>query len=104
VRWGLNPASVLRFESADGPARLHIEARPNNRPKQAVEVVLNGTVVHRHAFAAGFETVDVELPARAGTNVLELRYAQSERSGFRELCVLYRRLRVLPAPAGAGGP
>jgi hypothetical protein len=105
VRWGLPPATFLRFDSPGGPTLLSIDARPNNRPGQAIEFLLNGTPVHTHQFRSSeFEPVTLTLEARPGANDLELRFAHSERYGYRDLCVLFRKLQVLPAPSAPAAP
>lgn len=106
VRWGTAPETVLYFRSDAGPALLLIAARPNNRPGQSMEVSLNGEPVATHAFESRtFEPFTLRIRTRAGENEIRLRYAQSERAGDRDLCVLFRRLQIIPeVPApGPGG-
>jgi hypothetical protein len=110
VRWGLGPATMLRFASDGEAATLILEARQRGRFGQTIVVQLNGQEVGRHEFgeAFAFEEVRIPLALRRGINELLIEYNEWAAAGGRPIAVLYRRLQILPGEhsveEGAGDP
>jgi hypothetical protein len=99
VRWGLGEHTRLEFWSDGAPADLVFECRPSRVTDQVVEAFLNGVPVCRFEFGADarFSRHGVPLAPKAGPNLLEIRYAKTDRvvSG-QEQSLLFRKLQIIP--------
>ena len=103
TRWGLAPATRLRFDQSPTHA-LRLEAvLQTPLENQAVSIRLNGIPITHLAFPRPNDplTLSLDLPPATGPQELELHYARHFAPGGadpRHLCVTYRALRVRSLP------
>src|SRR5690606_13734437 len=97
VRWGLGPATTLRFTSGAQASMLILEARRHREVGQAMVGRLNGQEGGRHTFGESFafEEVRLALAPRPGPNQLRSEYSAWDEQAQRATAVLYRRLQIL---------
>lgn len=106
--WAMDDRSSIAFHLvAPRELRLTFRCHPAGapgRPRQTVELVMNGTPVGTVVLETAFRAYDLRVPrqaTRAGTNELEFRYAFSVTEGAessRALAVAWDELRVADAP------
>jgi hypothetical protein len=99
VRWGLGPATNLRFYSYGAPLVLHMVCGPQHLPRQRMKIVLNGEAIGRYRFDRPIEFTDVRITIEpnVGENRLMLEYAaQDESDAEVPRALLFKSLQIVP--------
>ncbi len=99
-RWGFGPATRLAVHSS-GNLVIRAQCRAGPVENQRIEVRADGRVLGEAAVGPGWN--DLEIPIKVGPDMreIELVYADWQRGGPRPFAVLFRGLRIDPAPKDA---
>ena len=98
MRWGHGPKSVVPF-STELAAKLEFQLEGSTSVhEQRIRILLDGTEIGTQQIlaGAGFQAMNTAFEVAAGQHIIEIDYANWEKSeGRRPLAVLFRKMNLV---------